>query len=118
MNLSFQLLFTLLFALRLTFLFVLLSALTRLVHSTCPNACFVHFQEAKYDKVVEINLDELEPHLNGPFTPDLAHPLSQFAAAAKSNNWPLDLSVGLIGSCTNSSYEVCALGFLDSLLQS
>ncbi|GIY29043.1 aconitate hydratase, mitochondrial [Caerostris darwini] len=58
-----------------------------------------------YDKVIEINLDELEPHINGPFTPDLAHPISQLGKAAKANNWPLDIRVGLIGSCTNSSYE-------------
>ncbi len=62
-------------------------------------------QGAKYDEVIEINLSELEPHVNGPFTPDLATPLSQFAAAVKKNNWPEELRVGLIGSCTNSSYE-------------
>jgi aconitate hydratase len=55
--------------------------------------------------VIEINLDELEPHVNGPFTPDLAWPLSKFAAAVKENGWPARLEVGLIGSCTNSSYE-------------
>jgi len=59
----------------------------------------------KYDKIIEINLSELEPHINGPFTPDLAHSLSEFKAAVQKNNWPEDLSVGLIGSCTNSSYE-------------
>ncbi len=58
-----------------------------------------------YDQVIEINLDELEPHVNGPFTPDLAWPISKFAAAAKENGWPMKLEVGLIGSCTNSSYE-------------
>ncbi|GFY41327.1 aconitate hydratase, mitochondrial [Trichonephila inaurata madagascariensis] len=58
-----------------------------------------------YDKVIEINLDELEPHINGPFTPDLAHPISQLGKNAKANDWPLDIRVGLIGSCTNSSYE-------------
>ncbi len=58
-----------------------------------------------YDQVIEINLDELEPHVNGPFTPDLAWPISKFAAAARENNWPMKLDVGLIGSCTNSSYE-------------
>ena len=62
-------------------------------------------QSAQYDQLIEINLSDLEPHVNGPFTPDLATPLSQFAAAVKSNNWPSDLRVGLIGSCTNSSYE-------------
>lgn len=60
---------------------------------------------AHYDQVVEIDLSELEPHINGPFTPDLAHPLSKFAAAVAANGWPSDLSAGLIGSCTNSSYE-------------
>lgn len=63
-------------------------------------------QGAKYDKVVEIDLSTLEPHVNGPFTPDLATPISKFAETAKKNNWPVELSVGLIGSCTNSSYEV------------
>lgn len=62
-------------------------------------------EEKVYDRVIEINLDELEPHINGPFTPDLATPLSKFAEAAKKNNWPTKLSAGLIGSCTNSSYE-------------
>ncbi|MCX6292550.1 MAG: aconitate hydratase [Bacteroidetes bacterium] len=60
---------------------------------------------AYFDQVIEINLSELEPHVNGPFTPDLAWPLSKFAAAVKENNWPAKLEVGLIGSCTNSSYE-------------
>ncbi|KAI8066324.1 aconitate hydratase [Gongronella butleri] len=60
---------------------------------------------AQYDEVVEINLDTLEPHINGPFTPDLATPLSKFKDAVKENNWPQELKVGLIGSCTNSSYE-------------
>jgi homoaconitase/3-isopropylmalate dehydratase large subunit len=90
--------------------------------------------EAKYDQVVEINLSDLEPHVNGavppdantrrpdraaptatltwarppplgPFTPDLGHPISQFADAVRKNGWPSELKVGLIGSCTNSSYE-------------
>ncbi|XP_072035641.1 probable aconitate hydratase, mitochondrial [Amphiura filiformis] len=60
---------------------------------------------AKYDEVIEINLDELEPHVNGPFTPDLCTPLSKLGETAKKNGWPLDVKVGLIGSCTNSSYE-------------
>ena len=60
---------------------------------------------AVYDQVIKINLSELEPHINGPFTPDLAHPLSQFAEAVKKNGWPTELKAGLIGSCTNSSYE-------------
>ncbi|MBI4931688.1 MAG: aconitate hydratase [Bacteroidetes bacterium] len=61
--------------------------------------------EKYFDQVIEINLSELEPHINGPFTPDLAWPLSKFAEAVKKNNWPAKLDVGLIGSCTNSSYE-------------
>lgn len=60
---------------------------------------------AKYDQVIEINLDTLEPHVNGPFTPDLAHPIAKLGEAAKKNSWPMDIKVGLIGSCTNSSYE-------------
>jgi len=60
---------------------------------------------AEYDELIEINLDELEPHINGPFTPDLATPISKFKEAVKANNWPEELKVGLIGSCTNSSYE-------------
>jgi aconitate hydratase len=60
---------------------------------------------AKYDQVIEIDLSTLEPHINGPFTPDLATPLSKFAETAKKNEWPEEMKVGLIGSCTNSSYE-------------
>ena len=62
-------------------------------------------QGAEYDQLIEINLSELEPHINGPFTPDLATPISKFKDAVKANGWPEDLKVGLIGSCTNSSYE-------------
>ena len=61
--------------------------------------------ENYFDQVIEINLSELEPHVNGPFTPDLAWPISKFAAAVRENGWPAKLDVGLIGSCTNSSYE-------------
>lgn len=61
--------------------------------------------EKYFDQVIDINLSELEPHINGPFTPDLAWPLSKFAQAVKENGWPAKLEVGLIGSCTNSSYE-------------
>jgi len=60
---------------------------------------------AKYDQVLEINLSELQPHINGPFTPDLANPIEKFSAALKENNWPVEVSSALIGSCTNSSYE-------------
>lgn len=59
----------------------------------------------EYDQIIEINLSELEPHVNGPYTPDLAHPISELAANVKKNGWPSELSAGLIGSCTNSSYE-------------
>ncbi|WP_029273455.1 aconitate hydratase [Flavobacterium sp. KJJ] len=61
--------------------------------------------EKYFDQVIEINLTELEPHLNGPFTPDLATPISKMKEEAIKNNWPLQIQVGLIGSCTNSSYE-------------
>ena len=61
--------------------------------------------ELYFDQVIEIDLSTLEPHINGPFTPDLAWPISKFAAAVKENGWPEKLEVGLIGSCTNSSYE-------------
>ncbi len=61
--------------------------------------------ESYFDQVIEINLSDLEPHLNGPFTPDRATPISQMAKAAKKNNWPTKIEVSLIGSCTNSSYE-------------
>ncbi len=61
--------------------------------------------EKYFDELIEINLSELEPYINGPFTPDLATPVSQFAEAVKEKGWPEKLEVGLIGSCTNSSYE-------------
>ena len=60
---------------------------------------------AYYDQLIEINLSELEPYVNGPFTPDLATPISQMAAAVKEHGWPDAVEVALIGSCTNSSYE-------------
>lgn len=60
---------------------------------------------AEYDQIIEINMSELEPQINGPFTPDLAHGLSEFGEAARKHGWPTTLSAGLIGSCTNSSYE-------------
>merc|ERR1712002_458305 len=59
----------------------------------------------KYDQVIEIDLSTLQPHVNGPFTPDLATPIADLGDAAKSNGWPLEIRDGLIGSCTNSSYE-------------
>ena len=61
--------------------------------------------EKYYDQVIEINLNELEPYVNGPFTPDLAWPIGKFADAVRANQWPEKLEVALIGSCTNSSYE-------------
>ena len=59
----------------------------------------------EYDQVIEIDLNTLEPHVNGPFTPDLATPISKMRETAIANDWPLDVRVGLFGSCTNSSYE-------------
>jgi aconitate hydratase len=61
--------------------------------------------ETYYDQVIHIDLDTLEPHINGPFTPDRAFPISEFADAVRENGWPEELRVALIGSCTNSSYE-------------
>ena len=61
--------------------------------------------EKYFDQIIEINLSELEPHLNGPFTPDLATPISKMKEEAVKNGWPLKVEWGLIGSCTNSSYE-------------
>ncbi len=61
--------------------------------------------EKFYDQLIEIDLNTLEPYVNGPFTPDAAWPISEFAAAVKEHGWPEKLEVGLIGSCTNSSYE-------------
>ncbi len=61
--------------------------------------------ENYFDQVIEIDLDTLEPYLNGPFTPDLATPVSQMKTEAEKNGWPLKVEWGLIGSCTNSSYE-------------
>jgi aconitate hydratase len=75
-------------------------------HLTADPDCYT--DPAKYfDQVIEINLSELEPHINGPFTPDLATPISQMKAvlADKGKDWPVEVKVGLIGSCTNSSYE-------------
>ena len=61
--------------------------------------------QAYFDQVIEIDLSTLEPHINGPYTPDMAWPISKFAEAVREHGWPEDLEVGLIGSCTNSSYE-------------
>jgi len=70
-----------------------------------PDADVYNEPQKYYDQVIEINLDELEPYVNGPFTPDLATPISQMAEAVKANGWPDTVEVALIGSCTNSSYE-------------
>ena len=61
--------------------------------------------EKYFDQVIELDLSTLEPHINGPYTPDLAWPISKFAEAVEENDYPPVLEVGLIGSCTNSSYE-------------
>jgi len=61
--------------------------------------------EKYYDQVIELNLTELEPYINGPFTPDIATPISRMKSVAEDKKWPVDVEVGLIGSCTNSSYE-------------
>jgi aconitate hydratase len=71
---------------------------------TADSEVYAH-PEKYFDQVIEINLSELEPHLNGPFTPDLATPISKMKEEAIKNDWPLKIEVGLIGSCTNSSYE-------------
>jgi aconitate hydratase len=73
-------------------------------HLTADAECYTN-PEAYFDQVIEINLSELEPHINGPFTPDLATPVSKMKEVAAANGWPLNIEVGLIGSCTNSSYE-------------
>lgn len=73
-------------------------------HLTGDAACYENPSEF-FDQVIEIDLNTLEPHINGPYTPDLAWPISQFAQAVKDNGYPAKLEVGLIGSCTNSSYE-------------
>lgn len=74
------------------------------MHLTADPEVYVH-PELYFDQLIEINLDELEPYINGPFTPDRATPISEMAEAAKGNGWPTKIEVGLIGSCTNSSYE-------------
>ena len=60
---------------------------------------------AEYDESITIDLSSLEPHINGPFTPDLSTPISQFKQAVRVNGWPDSFGAGLIGSCTNSSYQ-------------
>lgn len=76
-----------------------------LADELCADKEVLEHPEKYYDQIVEINLDELEPHLNGPFTPDKAWPISKMKEAVKKENYPDNISVALIGSCTNSSYE-------------
>lgn len=73
-------------------------------HLTADEGVYEH-PEKFFDQVIEIDLSTLEPHLNGPFSPDIATPISQLKAEAQKNGWPTKIEVGLIGSCTNSSYE-------------
>lgn len=73
-------------------------------HLRADEAVYQH-PEAYYDQLIEIDLSTLEPFINGPYTPDAASPVSEFATRLRENNYPLTLEVGLIGSCTNSSYE-------------
>jgi aconitate hydratase len=73
-------------------------------HLTADSEVYAN-PEKYFDQVIEINLTELEPHVNGPFTPDLATPISKLKEEALKNGWPTTISVGLLGSCTNSSYE-------------
>ncbi len=73
-------------------------------HLTADPECYAN-PEKYFDQVIEINLSELEPYINGPFTPDLATPISKMKEVAAANGWPTNIEVGLIGSCTNSSYE-------------
>ena len=61
--------------------------------------------EKYFDQVIEINLSELMPHVNGPFSPDIATPISEMSEKSRKNDWPIKVEWGLIGSCTNSSYE-------------
>jgi aconitate hydratase len=73
-------------------------------HLTADAECYAN-PELYFDQVIELNLSELEPHINGPFTPDLATPISKMKEVAAAHGWPTNIEVGLIGSCTNSSYE-------------
>ena len=81
------------------------TAAARIAASPGPQNLLRADADAEYDEHLTINLSTLEPHINGPFTPDLSTPLSQFKDAVKVNNWPESFGAGLIGSCTNSSYQ-------------
>lgn len=76
-----------------------------IAHSPAIDNLLQADEGAEYDKIVTIDLSKLEPHINGPFTPDLSFPVSQFSEQVKINNWPETFGAGLIGSCTNSSYQ-------------
>ncbi len=80
-------------------------AANEIIEHLQPDPEVVARPEDYYDRLIEINLSELEPYINGPFTPDAAYPISEFAKAVKEKNYPQKMEVGLIGSCTNSSYE-------------
>ncbi|MDZ7309471.1 MAG: aconitate hydratase, partial [candidate division KSB1 bacterium] len=80
-------------------------AARRIAEHLVPDPEVLRAPEKYYDRVIEIDLTTLEPHVNGPLTPDLARPVSQMAVAVKENNYPDEIKVALIGSCTNSSYE-------------
>jgi len=85
-----------------------MDATARPEHAQAARTLSAHLQAdegAEYDLVIEIDLSTLEPHINGPFTPGLSTPLSKFGEAAKEAEWPEKLTTGLIGSCTNSSFE-------------
>ena len=75
------------------------------IASAGPQSLLRADSKAEYDQLITINLSELEPHINGPFTPDLSVPLSKFADTVREKDWPETFGAGLIGSCTNSSYE-------------
>lgn len=77
----------------------------RLTECFCADADVLANPERYYDQVISINLSELEPYVNGPFTPDLAYPISELAKAVKAHHYPDNMEAGLIGSCTNSSYQ-------------
>jgi len=81
------------------------NAANKIIEHLQPDPEVVARPEDYYDSIIEINLSELEPYINGPFTPDAAYTLSEFGKAVKEKGYPQVLEVGLIGSCTNSSYE-------------
>lgn len=83
----------------------IVSLLSKMSTQFVPDEEVMQLPEKYYDQVIEIDLNTLEPHVNGPYTPDAAHELSKLASAVEKNNYPQQMEVGLIGSCTNSSYE-------------